>query len=81
MYSGSSNSYFSIASDLVYFRKLIGAKAIEELFMEINFICGKDSFQQAICMDTTAQEKNSTFPMDAKLQLKIIIKCNAIAKE
>ena len=32
-------------------------------------------------MDTTVQEKNVTFPTDAKLYKKIIAQCNTISKK
>ena len=33
-----------------------------------------------VFVDTTVQEKNITFPTDAKLYMKVIEKCNRIAK-
>jgi len=44
-------------------------------------INGKDSLDSNINVDTTIQEKNITFPTDAKLYKKIIQKCKAIAQK
>ncbi len=68
-------------SDLVHFRKRIGEKGIEKIFQQSIFIHGRDAKQDEICVDTTAQEKNITFPTDVKNQIKIIKKCNAIATQ
>jgi len=68
-------------SDLVHFRKRIREKGIEKIFQQSILIHGRDAQQDEICVDTTAQEKNITFPTDVKLQIKIIKKCNAIADE
>lgn len=68
-------------SDLVHFRKRIGERGIEKIFGQSIFIHGGDARQDEICVDTTAQEKNITFPTDVKLQVKIIKRCNAIANQ
>ncbi len=68
-------------SDLVHFRKRIGEKGIEKIFQQSILIHGRDAQQDELCVDTTAQEKNITFPTDVKLQIKIIKKCNAIANQ
>lgn len=67
-------------SDLVHFRKRIGEKGIEFIFKQSVLLFGKKAQEEEICVDTTAQEKNITFPTDTKLQIKIIKKCNKIAK-
>lgn len=67
-------------SDLVHFRKRIGEKGIEKIFQQSILIHGRDAMQDEISVDTTAQEKNITFPTDVKLQVKIIKKCNKIAQ-
>ena len=44
-------------------------------------INGKDAEDPNVNIDTTVQEKNITFPTDAKLHKKIIQKCKAIAEK
>ncbi len=68
-------------SDLVHFRKRIREKGIEKILQQSILIHGRDAQQDEISVDTSAQEKNITFPTDVKLQVKIIKKCNAIAKQ
>jgi len=62
------------ASDLVHFRKRIGEEGVEKIFKHSIDLHGKDGKEQVVSIDTTVQEKNITFPTDAKLQKKIIIK-------
>lgn len=68
-------------SDLVHFRKRIGADGIEKIFTQSVRIHGKQGQNKNINIDSTAQEKNITFPTDTKLRKKIIDKCVAIAKK
>lgn len=68
-------------SDLVHFRKRIAEKGIEKILQQSILIHGRNAQQKEISVDTSAQEKSITFPTDVKLQVKIIEKCNAIAKE
>ena len=68
-------------SDLVHFRKRIKEEGIEKIFQQSILIHGRDAKQDEICVDTTAQEKNITFPTDVKIQIKMIKKCNAIANQ
>lgn len=69
------------ASELVHFRKRIGESGIELIFKESIRINGEDSNDDNVNIDTTVQEKNITFPTDAKLHKKIIKSCKAIAKK
>lgn len=70
------------ASDLVYFRRRIGEEGAKKIFeMSVRLHPKKAIEETEVLMDTTVQEKNITFPTDTKLQLKIIDKCNKIAKE
>ena len=69
------------ASELVHFRNRIGEQGIELILKESIRINGDDSNDDNINVDTTVQEKNITFPTDAKLHKKIIKKCQKIAKE
>ncbi len=68
-------------SDLVHFRKRIGEKGIEKIFAQSISIHGKQGQSKNVNVDTTAQEKNITFPTDTKLRKKIIDKCVSIAKK
>jgi len=68
------------ASELVHFRKRIGEEGIELIFEESIRMNGDDSNDKHVTTDTTVQEKNITFPTDAKLHRKIIKKCRQIAK-
>ena len=69
------------ASDLVHFRHRIGTKGIEKL-LALSIALHQDKVKKAkeVIVDTTVQEKNVTFPTDAKLYKKIIEQCNTIAK-
>ena len=68
-------------SDLVHFRKRIGEKGIEKIFSQSIQIHGKAGRSDELNVDSTAQEKNITFPTDTKLRIKIINKCVAIASK
>ncbi len=68
-------------SDLVHFRKRIGEKGIEKIFSQSIQIHGKAGKSDQLNIDTTAQEKNITFPTDNKLRIKIINKCIRIASK
>lgn len=69
------------ASELVHFRHRIGKEGMELIFRESVRINGKDGNEPTVCVDTTVQEKNITFPTDDKLYRKIITKCVAIAEK
>ena len=69
------------SSELVHFRERIGEKGMELIFQESMRINGKDAGEQDMCVDTTVQEKNITFPTDDKLYKKIITTCTAIAEK
>lgn len=69
------------ASELVHFRKRIGEEGVELILKESIRVNGEDSNDDQINIDTTVQEKNITFPTDAKLHKKIIKKCQSIAQE
>jgi IS5 family transposase len=64
------------ASELVHFRKRIGESGIELIFKESIRVNGKDGQEQHVSF---VQEKNITYPTDAKLHRKIIAKCQAIS--
>jgi IS5 family transposase len=69
------------ASELVHFRHRIGVSGIELIFQESIRIHGEAGQEKEVIADTTVQEKNITFPTDAKLHRKIIDKCQQIAKK
>ena len=69
------------ASELVHFRRRIGESGIELIFKESIRINGDDSNDQDVNADTTVQEKNITFPTDAKLHKKIIYKTLKIVQD
>jgi Transposase DDE domain./Transposase domain (DUF772). len=66
-------------SDLVHFRNRIGKEGIERIFRMSVELQGKDGKQDKLCIDTTVQEKNITYPTDTKLQVRIIDKCRKLA--
>jgi IS5 family transposase len=69
-------------SDLVHFRKRIGKEGSEYILKLTVQLHGKDAFEepQVLC-DTTVQEKDITFPTDAKLYYAIIEQCWKIANQ
>ncbi len=68
------------ASDLVHFRNRIGEEGVEKIFKNSIDIHGDDSHDKHVSIDTTAAEKNITYPTDSKLAKKIIDKCVKISK-
>lgn len=68
-------------TELVEFRKRIGKSGMELIFQESIRINGKDGEEKESITDTTVQEKNITYPTDAKLHNKIIQKCQQVAEK
>lgn len=68
------------STELVEFRKRIGAEGVELILKESIRVNGKDGDEDNLSADTTVQEKNITYPTDTKLHKKIIAKCIGIAK-
>lgn len=68
-------------SELVHFRNRIGGDGAELILKESIRLHGKDAKEDEVVVDTTVQEKNITFPTDAKLRRKVVDKCVAIAKK
>ena len=67
------------SSELVHFRHRIGEKGIELIFQEsIRVNNEEDDHHDTAFIDSTVQEKNITYPTDAKLHKKIVRKVLAI---
>lgn len=68
-------------TDLVYFRKRIGEVGCEKIFAVSIVVHGEKALEEEVCIDSTVQEKNITFPTDAKLYRKIIVRCLKLARK
>jgi IS5 family transposase len=68
-------------SDFVHFRKRLGEKGIEKIFVHTVELHGEAIKSKQLLSDTTVQENNITYPTDSKLAKKIIDKCNKIAEK
>ena len=66
-------------SDMVHFRKRIGKKGVEKIFRLSVGLREDEIRTKDLLVDSTAQEKNITYPTDAKLLVKVIKRCNKIA--
>ncbi len=80
-YSHFEHKFPCDPSDLVHFRKRIGEKGIEKIFVHTVELHGEKVKSKQLLSDTTVQENNITYPTDSKLTKKIIDKCNRIAEE
>ena len=69
------------ASDLVFFRKRIGQQGVEKILQHSIVKHGKEGQEINVSIDSTVQEKNITYPTDAKQHKKIIDKCVKIANK
>ena len=72
------------ASELVHFRKRIGEQGIELILAEsirVNDDKSDDEHHDTAFIDSTVQEKNVTYPTDAKLHKKIVGKVLQIVKK
>lgn len=68
-------------SNFVHFRKRIGEKGLEFLLGQSVSLHPKAKTEDEVQIDTTVQEKNITFPTDAKLAKKVIDNCVKIAEK
>jgi IS5 family transposase len=66
-------------SDLVHFRKRIQKSGHEYLLKVSADLHGKSAQEKMISIDTTVQEKDITFPTDAKLAVAILKECWKLA--
>lgn len=69
------------SSEFSHFRNRVGKEGVEKLLRMSVKLFGKEVNVKEVKKDTTVQEKNITFPTDAKLYKKIIRKCRVIAKK
>ena len=69
------------SSELVYFRKRIGQEGFERIFQMSVELHGQRALEPVVNIDSTVQEKNITYPTDAKLAIKIINRLNKLAKK
>jgi transposase, IS5 family len=68
-------------SEFVHFRKRLKEEGLEFLLSQSVAIHPKAKSEKEVQIDTTVQEKNITFPTDAKLAKKVIDNCIKIAKK
>lgn len=66
-------------SDLVYFRRRIGEEGVTLILGISASMHGEKALESEVMIDTTAQEKNITYPTDTKLYRKIIARCWKLA--
>jgi len=66
-------------TDFVYFRERIGEEGAERLLKVSIDLFEKEAADNEVLIDTTVQEKNITYPTDAKLHKKIIEQIRKIA--
>ena len=67
-------------SDMTYFRKRIGREGFEKILAVSIALHQDKATEEEVCIDTTVQEKNITFPTDAKQYRKIHSQCLKIAR-
>jgi len=68
-------------SDMSYFRQRIGSAGFEKILAVSIVIHGAQAIETEVCIDTTVQEKSTTFPTDAKLYRKVHARCLKLARQ
>jgi transposase, IS5 family len=68
-------------SEFVHFRNRIKESGLEFLLSQSVALHPKANTEKEVQIDTTVQEKNITFPTDAKLAKKVIDNCAKIAQQ
>lgn len=68
-------------SEFVHFRKRLKEEGLEFLLSQSVALHPKAKSEKEVQIDTTVQEKNITFPTDAKLAKKVIDNCTKIAEK
>lgn len=68
-------------TDFIHFRNRIGKQGAEKLLKVSVQLFGKQAQEKEVLVDSTVQEKNITYPTDAKQYKRIIETVNKIAKQ
>jgi IS5 family transposase len=68
-------------TEFIHFRNRIGKEGAEKLLKVSVQLFGKEAQEKEVLIDSTVQEKNITYPTDAKLHKRIIEKVNKLAKQ
>lgn len=68
------------ATEWVHFRKRIGTQGFNLIFKMSVVLHAKAAQESTALINTTVQEKNITYPTDAKLAIKMINRLNKLAK-
>lgn len=68
-------------TEFIHFRNRIGKEGAEKLLKISVQLFGKEAQEKEVLIDSTVQEKNITYPTDAKLHKRVVEKVNKIAKQ
>ena len=68
-------------TEFIHFRNRIGKDGAEKLLKVSIQLFGKEAQEKEVLIDSTVQEKNITYPTDAKQHKRVIEKVNKIAKQ
>ncbi len=68
-------------TEFIHFRNRIGKEGVEKLLKVSIQLFGKEAQEKEVLIDSTVQEKNITYPTDAKQHKRIIERVNKIAKQ